>query len=762
MISGNAGKRNVGAPGRAERLLAGLLLAACVAMVVTTFAGNAGARMSTADQERYQAVQRKLSSRIIQFTGWYHSVGQLLLHVSNYGFFGDWDADLGAPSAEWPAGSNNEYLYAAGLWVGAIRGDPAAPDTLVSAAVYQIEFYPDPEDILARIYETWEGAANSGRLFDDDNDCINHVLDEDNPFEWYDEDPLDGLDNDGDGLIDEDFTAISQQMFRMEYFDTFEELANENAPPGDEHISLGLKVIQESYQWTSDLTDDFVGINYKVVNIGDGDPATNDTLRMVYVGFMVDADAGPESDDVPWYVDDKGGFIDTLIVSVNPNDPSAFDTLNVTLAYMYDDPFGADGNAAKGYFGCMFLGHPTVRAEALDPGEYPEAPTQVRVHAFEIWSSGTEDPDHDRDRYRYLRGRDPDGIDNPGSADYPEYDGVDNDLDGEIDEGDEWRINIDRNANTPQDYRFMLSAGPFQRVAPGDTLEFQYAFVMGQGLDGMLQNAATAQQIYNGITQTISNCEGEPESTLIHWVADTPPPPPSQEITAGDHFVRIDWDDDSEDIEDPLTRLRDWYGYQVWKAVGWDRSSSEPKDQDWELILDIDRSDNGAELEQWDTGLEGIGKYSIVDTLVRNEFSYWYSVTAYDSTAEGFHFGKYSQNKTLVYPHSSVRPNLDEVIVVPNPYVDHAYVSAWNLEPDETDPTGEKICFHYLPRDAVVRIYSLGGELVETLYPSADVTGGDACWNLISRNSQIVASGVYLYHVDSPVGDTVGKFVIIK
>ncbi len=756
MTLGNAGKRNVGAPGRAERLLAVVLLAACAAVVVTTLSGVADARMNGADRERYEAVQRKLSSRIIQFTGWYHSVGQLLLHVSNYGFFGDWDQDLSAPSAEWPAGSNNEYLYAAGLWVGAIRGDPADPDTLVSAAVYQIEFYPDPEDPLARIYETWEGAANSGRLFDDDNDCVNHVYDENNPFEWYDEDPQDGLDNDGDGLVDEDYAAISQQMFRMEYYDTFEDLANENATPGDEHTALGLKVIQESYQWTSDLTDDFVGINYKVINIGE------DTLRMVYVGFMVDADIGPESDDVPWYTDDKGGFIDTMVVSINPNDPAAFDTLSMSIAYMYDDPFGPDGNAAKGYFGCMFLGIPTAPASEIEPGELPPAPTQVRIHAFEIWSSGTEDPDNDRDRYRYLRGQDRDGPNGPYSADYPEYDGVDNDLDGQIDEPDEWRVNIDRNATTPQDYRFMLSAGPFREVEPGDTLEFQYAFVVGNGLAGMLENAATAQQIYNGVTQTVATCDGEPESTLIHWVADTPPPPPQQEITAGDHFVRIDWDDSSESIEDPLTRMRDWYGYQVWKAVGWNRESSEPKDQDWQLILDIDRSNNGAELDEWDTGLEGIGKYSFVDTLVRNEFPYWYSVTAYDSTAEGYHFGKYSQNKTLVYPHSAVRASLDDVMVVPNPYIKHEYMAAWNLEADETDPTGEKICFMNLPRDAVVRIYSLGGELVDTLYPDAEQTGGDACWDLISRNDQIVTSGVYLYHVDSPVGDTVGKFVIIK
>ena len=60
--------------------------------------------------------------RTDEFTGWWHNAGQLLLHVSNRGFFGRHGADSAAPSAEWPAGSNHEYLYAAGLWVGGSSG----------------------------------------------------------------------------------------------------------------------------------------------------------------------------------------------------------------------------------------------------------------------------------------------------------------------------------------------------------------------------------------------------------------------------------------------------------------------------------------------------------------------------------------------------------------------------------------------------------------------------------------------------------------
>ncbi len=731
----------------ARRLVVAIALVSFVSMAVVCIPGDVEARMDPTDRARHDKAMHTIESRIYVYFGWYHSVGQVLLHVSNLGFFGRFGGDLNNPSCEWPAGSNNEYLFAAGLWFGGIvRNDVTGlPDTLVTAAVYQQEFRPDPEDFLATIYEAWEGGANSTRLADDDGDCSDHVFFEDDPFEWYDEDPLDGVDNDDDGLIDEDFAAISQQMFRMVYADTYEEDVNGNASI-DLHRSLGLRVVQESYQWTSEKTDDFVGINYQITNVGD------DTIRMAYVGFMVDADAGPDINDLFYWADDRGGYIDTAVVNQNPNDPSLLDTLDMSLCYMFDDPYGQDGNVAGGYIGCMFLGHPTIDADTLQPGNLPSAPTKVQVHAFSIWSIGAEDPNHDRDRYRLLR----------GAADFPLLDGIDNDNDGDVDEDDENLVNIDHDAESPQDYRLLLSAGPFREILPGDTLEFQYAFVLGQGFGGMIENAATAQQIYNGITQSVPNCVGEPESVLIHWVADTPPPPPGQEITAGDHFVRLEWDDYPEDIEDPLTRIRDFFGYQVWKAVGWTRESTEPRDQDWQLILDIDRGDGGGELEDWDTGLEGIGKYAFVDTLVKNGFAYWYSVTAYDSTGEGYHYGKYTQNKTLVIPNSGVRNTLDDVRVVPNPYVDHEYMARWNLAPDETDPTGEKICFQNLPRDAIIRIYSLGGELVQTLHPDAEDTGGDACWNMISRNNQIIVSGVYLYHIDSPVGETIGKFAIIK
>ena len=139
-----------------------------------------------------------------------HNVGELRMHVGNWGLFGSMPGGSlpfsFAPSAEWPAGSGVEYLFSAGLWVGALEGGIPA----VSTAQYQMEFRPthDPIDIM---YRSSEGAPGGKRfpnpMADDDGDGA------------VDEDWLNGRDDDGDGLIDEDFAAISDQMFSCWYTD---------------------------------------------------------------------------------------------------------------------------------------------------------------------------------------------------------------------------------------------------------------------------------------------------------------------------------------------------------------------------------------------------------------------------------------------------------------------------------------------------------------------------------------------------------------
>ena len=68
-----------------------------------------------------------------------------------------------------------------------------------------------------------------------------------------------------------------------------------------------------------------------------------------------------------------------------------------------------------------------------------------------------------------------------------------------------------------------------------------------------------------------------------------------------------------------------------------------------------------------------------------------------------------------------------------------------------------------MPSQAIIRIYSASGVLVQVLTHN-DITGGsEATWNLRNRNNQFVASGVYFYHVEAPDGKTkVGRFTVVN
>ncbi len=304
-----------------------------------------------------------MPDRDIDWYGWWHDDGELVLHVCNLGILGAFGSN-DPPSCEWPQASGYEHLYAGGLWVGAkVDGD-----SLVSAAVYQIEFRPKLEDPIFHMY-TGTGYAPPGfRFHDDDGDGL------------IDEERLDGIDDDRDGLIDEDYGGISREMYARTYFDTVdlgEQLQR------DPHTPIGLEVHEESFAWGEDDRDDFVGVRYHITNIS-GAP-----LDGIFVGLMADPDVGTGT-AMNW-ADDTAGYVDTMAV---PGLEGHYPPVRVTMVYAADSPGGDDGDW-DGLIGFVLLGHPTDEAGV-------NAPVSVEPRAVRAWSQPGSDPARDAERYHYL------------------------------------------------------------------------------------------------------------------------------------------------------------------------------------------------------------------------------------------------------------------------------------------------------------------------------------------------------------------------
>ncbi len=98
--------------------------------------------------------------------------------------------------------------------------------------------------------------------------------------------------------------------------------------------------------------------------------------------------------------------------------------------------------------------------------------------------------------------------------------------------------------------------------------------------------------------------------------------------------------------------------------------------------------------------------------------------------------------------------------VVPNPYVASA-----SFEPAPFAVFGRgdrRIEFRSLPRSCTIRIYTVHGDLVQTLYLN-NSTSGMVAWDLRTKDNLDVAPGLYVYQVDAgPVGKYICKFAIIK
>ena len=105
--------------------------------------------------------------------------------------------------------------------------------------------------------------------------------------------------------------------------------------------------------------------------------------------------------------------------------------------------------------------------------------------------------------------------------------------------------------------------------------------------------------------------------------------------------------------------------------------------------------------------------------------------------------------------------DLDRIKVVPNPYV-----AAAGWEPRNPFSTGRgprELHFTHLPMRCTIRIYTVQGELVDTIEHEGTFDDGTVEWDMLTKDNLDIAYGVYVYHIDAPgIGEKVGKFAVIK
>tara|TARA_R110002050_G_scaffold69269_1_gene149867 strand:+ start:3299 stop:6580 length:3282 start_codon:yes stop_codon:yes gene_type:complete len=110
---------------------------------------------------------------------------------------------------------------------------------------------------------------------------------------------------------------------------------------------------------------------------------------------------------------------------------------------------------------------------------------------------------------------------------------------------------------------------------------------------------------------------------------------------------------------------------------------------------------------------------------------------------------------------SLAKDKLKDIFVVPNPYV-----ATSDFEPANTYRSGRgerRIYFMNLPAECTIKIYTITGQLVNTIYHNSTIEDGQEAWNLVTKDGMNLAYGVYLYHVEAKgIGERTGRFAVIK
>ena len=108
-----------------------------------------------------------------------------------------------------------------------------------------------------------------------------------------------------------------------------------------------------------------------------------------------------------------------------------------------------------------------------------------------------------------------------------------------------------------------------------------------------------------------------------------------------------------------------------------------------------------------------------------------------------------------------VAASLRDIYVVPNPYVATNVFEPRNPV-NRAERGDRRLYFANVPQQCTIRIYTLSGELVDTIEHNGGLDEGKAFWDLRSSDNLNIAYGLYLFHVESEEGAFTGKFAIIK
>ncbi|MFH1700097.1 MAG: hypothetical protein ABIE07_05870 [Candidatus Zixiibacteriota bacterium] len=212
--------------------------------------------------------------------------------------------------------------------------------------------------------------------------------------------------------------------------------------------------------------------------------------------------------------------------------------------------------------------------------------------------------------------------------------------------------------------------------------------------------------------------------------------------------------------------------YFYFRAQDWNQSSLSNPQGIRKIYPDADPNDLSDTTEN---GHHRFYEYEYILDNLQASVPYYVSVTAFDfgSRKAALSVLESAPNLSAVQAYALPSVELVEaealnVKVFPNPYrIDGGYAADGYENRDRTRSAERTraINFTNLPKICTIRIFTLAGDLIKLINhfePDGGPKAQRDTWNVVSRNTQAITTGIYIYTVSSEMGEQIGKIVIMK